>query len=50
MIGQAKGMIMERYRVDAVRAFELLRKLSQDSNVPLMQVATELVAKAQSES
>ena len=50
VIGQAKGMIMERYRVDAVRAFELLRKLSQDSNVPLMQVATELVAKAQSES
>ena len=50
VIGQAKGMIMERYRVDAVRAFELLRKLSQDSNVPLIQVATELVAKAQSES
>ena len=49
-IGQAKGMIMERYGVDAVQAFELLRKLSQDSNVPLVQVATELVAKAQSES
>jgi GAF domain-containing protein len=50
MIGQAKGMIMERYGVDAVQAFELLRKLSQDSNVPLIQIATELVAKAQSES
>ena len=49
-IGQAKGMIMERYGVDAVRAFEVLRKLSQDSNVPLVQVATELVAKAQSEA
>jgi GAF domain-containing protein len=49
-IGQAKGMIIERYGVDAVQAFELLRKLSQDSNVPLVQVATELVAKAQSES
>jgi GAF domain-containing protein len=47
-IGQAKGMIMERYSVDAVQAFEVLRKLSQDSNVPLVQVATELVAKAQS--
>jgi GAF domain-containing protein len=45
-IGQAKGMIMERYGVDAVQAFEVLRKLSQDSNVPLVQVATELVAKA----
>ena len=47
-IGQAKGMIMERYGVDAVRAFEVLRKLSQDSNVPLVQVATELISKAQS--
>ena len=37
-------MIMERYGVDAVQAFELLRKLSQDSNVPLIQVATELVS------
>ena len=49
-IGQAKGMIMERYGVDAVQAFDVLRKLSQDSNVPLVQVATELVAKAQSDS
>jgi GAF domain-containing protein len=49
-IGQAKGMIMERYGVDAVQAFEVLRKLSQDSNVPLVRVATELVAKAQSDS
>ena len=45
IIGQAKGMIMERYGLDAVQAFELLRKLSQDSNVPLTQIATELVAK-----
>ena len=45
-IGQAKGMIMERYGVNAVQAFEVLRKLSQDSNVPLVQVATELVANA----
>ncbi|WP_197417780.1 GAF and ANTAR domain-containing protein [Mycobacterium sp. GA-2829] len=42
VIGQAKGMIMERYSVDAVQAFALLRKLSQDSNVPLIRVATEL--------
>jgi GAF domain-containing protein len=45
VIGQAKGMIMERYGVDAVQAFDLLRKLSQDSNVPLTTVATDLVAK-----
>jgi GAF domain-containing protein len=48
-IGQAKGMIMERYGVDAVQAFEVLRKLSQDSNVPLVQVATELATKAHSD-
>jgi GAF domain-containing protein len=46
-IGQAKGMIMERYHVNAVQAFDLLRKLSQDSNVPLIQVAAELIADAQ---
>jgi GAF domain-containing protein len=49
-IGQAKGMIMERYRVNAVQAFEVLRKLSQDSNVPLVQVASELVANGQSDN
>jgi transcriptional regulator with GAF, ATPase, and Fis domain len=49
-IGQAKGMIMERYGVDAVQAFEVLRKLSQDSNVPLVQVAKELVANAQADN
>jgi AmiR/NasT family two-component response regulator len=47
VIGQAKGMIMERYSVDAVQAFDLLRKLSQDSNVPLIRVASELVAKSE---
>jgi hypothetical protein len=44
IIGQAKGMIMERYRVDAVQAFEILKRLSQDSNTPLAQVAQRLVA------
>ena len=34
----------------AVQAFELLRKLSQDSNVPLIQVAADLVTTAQSAS
>ena len=49
-IGQAKGMIMERYGVDAVQAFDVLRKLSQDSNVPLVQVAADLVTNAQLDS
>ncbi|WP_407688447.1 GAF and ANTAR domain-containing protein [Mycobacterium sp. HUMS_1102779] len=44
IIGQAKGMIMERFHVDAVRAFELLTKLSQDSNTKLADIADELVS------
>jgi transcriptional regulator with GAF, ATPase, and Fis domain len=44
-IGQAKGMIMERFNVDAVQAFELLRKLSQDSNTPLHRLAQELISR-----
>ena len=43
IIGQAKGMIMERFTIDAVRAFELLRKLSQDSNTPLIDIARQIV-------
>lgn len=42
-IGQAKGMIMERFGVDAVEAFALLRRLSQDGNTPLADVAQRLV-------
>lgn len=43
IIGQAKGMIMERYDIDAVQAFELLAKLSQQQNTPLHRLARELV-------
>ena len=48
VIGQAKGMLMERYGVNAIQAFDLLRKLSQDSNTPLIQIAADLVEKQQS--
>jgi len=44
-IGQAKGMIMERFKVDAIRAFELLTKLSQDSNTRVADIAAELVSR-----
>lgn len=44
LIGQAKGMIMERYRVDAVCAFELLKRLSQISNSKVVDVAQALIA------
>ena len=45
IIGQAKGIIMERFDVDAVRAFELLKSLSQNSNSRLGLVAEELVSR-----
>jgi GAF domain-containing protein len=48
VIGQAKGMLMERYGVNAIQAFDLLRKLSQDSNTPLVQIAADLIEKQQS--
>jgi GAF domain-containing protein len=43
VIGQAKGIIMERFKVDAVRAFELLRELSQTGNTKLVKVAQGVV-------
>ncbi|MBR7195280.1 GAF and ANTAR domain-containing protein [Gordonia sp. SCSIO 19800] len=43
IIGQAKGMIMERFSLDAVEAFRLLTKLSQDNNIPVTTVAAQLV-------
>ncbi|GAA3707422.1 GAF and ANTAR domain-containing protein [Gordonia hankookensis] len=43
IIGQAKGMIMERYRIDADEAFRLLSRLSQDANIKLVEVATRIV-------
>jgi transcriptional regulator with GAF, ATPase, and Fis domain len=44
-IGQAKGMIMERFNVGPARAFELLTKLSQDSNTRVADVAAQLVSR-----
>lgn len=43
LIGQAKGIIMERFGVDAVRAFELLRELSQSANVKLVSIAQQVI-------
>lgn len=44
IIGQAKGMMMERFNMDAVEAFETLKRMSQDSNTPLAVVARGVVA------
>ncbi|MGA5463379.1 GAF and ANTAR domain-containing protein [Mycobacterium sp. NPDC050041] len=42
-IGQAKGIIMERYDVDDVQAFEMLRRLSQESNTKLIEIAQQVI-------
>jgi transcriptional regulator with GAF, ATPase, and Fis domain len=39
MIGQAKGILMERYKITAEVAFALLAKTSQESNRKLYEVA-----------
>jgi GAF domain-containing protein len=42
-IGQAKGIIMERYGIDDVAAFEMLKRLSQDSNTRLADIAQQVI-------
>jgi transcriptional regulator with GAF, ATPase, and Fis domain len=46
IIGQAKGMIMERFGVDSTRAFAMLKKISQQTNTPVRQLAASLVDRA----
>lgn len=43
LVGQAKGIVMERFGVDAVQAFELLRRLSQNNNVAVSEIAERLI-------
>lgn len=43
VIGQAQGIVMERYGLDDAAAFEVLKRLSQHSNVRLAEVAAEIV-------
>ncbi|CAN5339628.1 GAF and ANTAR domain-containing protein [soil metagenome] len=42
-IGQAQGILMERFNIDADRAFSLLRRYSQDRNVKLQEIALLVV-------
>lgn len=44
LIGQAQGMLMERYRLDPERAMAVLLRYSQNSNLKLRVVAERLVA------
>jgi GAF domain-containing protein len=43
IIGQAEGIVMERFRVDGVTAFAILKRCSQDSNTRLREIAQQIV-------
>jgi transcriptional regulator with GAF, ATPase, and Fis domain len=42
IIGQAKGVLMERFKITADQAFEVLAKVSQDTNRKVYAIAKEL--------
>ncbi|MFE9707017.1 GAF and ANTAR domain-containing protein [Streptomyces sp. NPDC005930] len=46
VIDQAIGMLMARERIDAHRAMERLRRISQDRNVKLRDLCAQVVARA----
>lgn len=43
VIGQAIGILMERYRLDETQAFQFLIRASSTTNIKLRDVAAELV-------
>ena len=43
IIGQAQGILMERYQMDADRAFNVLQRYSQDRNIKLRVVAERVI-------
>ncbi|KAA1426013.1 GAF and ANTAR domain-containing protein [Nocardioides antri] len=49
IIGQAVGILMERYRLDDARAFGFLLRLSQNENIKVRVLAEDLVARSTAE-
>jgi GAF domain-containing protein len=43
LVGQAMGILMERFDVDGDRAFAILKRYSQDNNTKLRDVAQQLI-------
>ena len=43
LIGQAQGILMERYELDSEQAFAVLVRASSNANVKLREIATQLV-------
>ncbi len=46
ILGQAKGILMERFKIDAVRAFNLMAKYSQETNTKVRILAQHIVDSA----
>jgi AmiR/NasT family two-component response regulator len=44
MIGQAVGIVMERYKLTDERAFAFLTRLSQHGNLKLRAIAEQIIA------
>jgi hypothetical protein len=44
VVGQAKGILMERFDIDAVQAFDLLNRFSQETRTKVVDVAERLLA------
>ena len=42
IIGQAQGILMERYNIDAAQAFDYLRRISSHSNRKVVDLAAEI--------
>ncbi|HET6743157.1 MAG TPA: GAF and ANTAR domain-containing protein [Kribbella sp.] len=43
LVGQAMGILMERYNLDGDQSFQVLRRYSQDTNTKLHEVARALI-------
>jgi AmiR/NasT family two-component response regulator len=44
LIGQAKGILMERFKITAQQAFQILTRASSESNIKLRAVAEHLTS------
>jgi transcriptional regulator with GAF, ATPase, and Fis domain len=43
LIGQAVGVVMERYQLDATAAFQVLARISSETNSKILEIARELI-------
>lgn len=46
LIGQAEGILMKAFDIDAVQAFAYMKRVSQDQNIKLAKVAEQIVDNA----